>query len=311
MATVDDKYILEVERLKNKLVKIANRYLENEDKLDETATLNDVVNVLDEFDEYTYMNALFNSIEMFPTKNYSINDTKGHIKGFNDNVFNGNSAIKSLCLNGITSIQVNKRLGVTKNLEVFRSSSLVQMIQTGDTPPIQSDVIREIYTPKLATISGRDGMLNKASFENLNLPRLTSLTGRNLFGSDSGIKTILIGGKCNFENSNQGMGKTAHLSALILTNQSALCTLAGTNITDDINNSIKCIVYVPSKLKSSYQSATNWAIVNDSKSIQDIESNINLLRELGADFSFTYYANKKWEGSQLVTDNAIGEEVSE
>lgn len=311
MATVDDKYILEVERLKNKLVKIANRYLKNEDKLDETATLNDVVNVLDEFDEYTYMNALFNSIEVFPTKDYSINDVKGHIKGLNNNVFNGNSAIKSLCLNGVTSISQNNRLGATKNLEVFRSSSLIEMVNYGDSPPIQSDVIREIYVPKLTIISGRDEMLNKASFENLNLPSLTSLTGRNLFGSNSGIKTILIGGKCNFKNSNQGMNKTAHLSALILTNQSALCTLAGTNITDDINNSTNCIVYVPSALKNSYQSATNWTIINDNRPIQDIESNINLLRELGADFSFTYYANKKWANSELIIDDTIDEEIPE
>jgi hypothetical protein len=158
-------------------------------------------------------------------------------------------------------------------------------------------------------------MWRGCSIENMNFPKCTGTSDYQGRGMLTASKTVLLGGVVAFSSGWTDTFATT-LLALILTN-TVQATLTDYRTVTSINNATNGHTYVPSSLLSSYQSATNWVSVHQAKTdgqgnyngIQDIESNINTLREWGADFSYTPYANKKWENNQLVTDSTIGEEV--
>ena len=332
---------------KERLRLIANRYLPNEDKLPIDCTWEQLIQVFDSYDEYSYMNAFLNSIEVFPDKDYSINDTEGHIKGLRNYAFYGNTALKSLKLNGINAINEswNNQLlycGSLKELSLGCSSVNITSFNVNILPSLSKlaklsfpnlltvtlargeigvgTAITELYMPRLNSYTtsavAATSFFDSPALSNLNLPSLETFnfgsSGKFIKSTAPSLKTMLFGsvdftcGSFGISNTN-----TASLQAMIYTGQSKLATLSNSTLVNEIIDTTDVIIYVPSTLLSTYQSATNWALINDTKPIQDIESHINSLRELGADFSFTSYANRKWENNQLVDDPTIGEEVDE
>lgn len=296
-------YINDLENVKERLRVACNRYLASEDKLPVTCTLNDIADVFDEYDEYSYMNAFLNSIEVFPDKDYSINDTEGHIKGIRDYAFYKNSALKSVFLPALENFT-----GITDcdNLETIIVKSASSRTNT----------YAYINLPKIKKIIDVGGVWNAqgyyafgnlASIEHISIPQTIFMARRFVDGCPN-LKTFICYDYPNNENVNFTYRGACYVQAIIILNQTSVSTLSSTNELLG-RNMPNAVIYVPSALQSSYASATNWTAVNAARTILQIESNINSLRELGADFSYTPYANKKWENGALVTDSTIGEEV--
>ena len=316
---------------KEQLRIIANRYLDSADKLPIDCTSQDIIDVLDEYDEYTYMNAYLNSIEIFPDKDYSINDTEGHIKGLRPYAFYNNTALKSVKLPNIDAVGYFAFYGCT-NLEktdirinrtfqgcfagmygkvILRGLTIIPkwIFQSGDYGGNAAS-ITSLTCPD--TKGGSQAAFSCLPYlKNLNLPKFENINYSNIFDRSNRIETILLGGVCSILNANIGFVASSDLKAMIFTNENGLSTLGGTTLINNLLLPPNVQFYVPSALLSQYQSATNWTLINDERPLQDIESHINDLRELGADFSFTPYANKKWENNQLIDDSTIGEEVDE
>jgi len=332
MSTTSEALVQLAEQ-KEQLRIIANRYLDSADRLPVDCTLQDIIDVLNEYDEYTYMNALFNSIEVFPDKDYSINDTKGHIKGLRPYAFYNNTALKSVNLPAVTNfdgslfsncsnlkkvvigpISIDNVSGFgALPIEEISMPNLTSIVGSGGAKSAifqNLSLLTRVYLPKLSNLSSYSNTFSGCvTLKNVNLPSLTALTAYYCFHDCDSLKSILVGGRATISDRVLFNGKNL-LTAFVLTNNDGISTLGGSSVTNNIL-STNAIVYVPASLVSSYQSATNWTTINAQRPIQDIESNINDLRELGADFSFTPYANKKWENDQLIDDPTIGEEVDE
>lgn len=334
MSSTSDALVLLAQQ-KEALRVICNRYLPEEDRLPVDCTLQQIIDVFNEYDEYSYMNAFLNSIQVFPDKDYSINDTKGHIKGLNANCFSGNTSLKSVYLPAVSSLPTG----------IFAGLSNIKYLYLGITTAVQAqfaNIYGEIFLPKCTTfvnypfaggdygsnhsnntkitapklvsyVTNRSTFWNISTLINVNLASLISLGVTNQFNDCSSLQTVLLGGYGSLGSASQSFGS----KALILTNQTGVSTIGGNNMLNSITGNATLITYVPSSLLNEYQNYTNWVTVHQSKTdgqgdyngIQDIESNINDLRDLGADFSYTPYANKKWDGTQLVTDSTIGEET--
>lgn len=262
-----------------------NALLPDADKLPADCTLEDEVEIAEHIDTYTVLNAFLNSIEVFPNHDYSINDKDGKIKGLRRDALRYNTALKSVWLNGITAFDYEYTFAECTNM-VFCMFVGVLSLQ-------------------------RNHLFDNSGIVNVSFPKLNGTFSSYLSFTLCTHLTTLIFDRVDWSNVNHNINNnnTSSFQAVILTNQSNLSTLGGSTITNDLLNTTNLYIYVPSALKSTYATATNWSTINASKPIRDIESNINDLRELGADFSYTPYANKKWDGIQLVTDSTIGEEV--
>jgi hypothetical protein len=316
MSTIAAEALVLAGELKERLRQIANRYLDQQDKLPVSASEEEIIDVLDEYDEYSYMNAFLNSIEVFPDKDYSINDTEGHIKGLRPYAFYNNIALKSANLPAVAT-------PYNSSLFWFDGCSNIETIYMG-IPSIhigsavgfnELDSLRKIrFNNSIEVYLSYNGsriLHNCGSLKNVNYPKCSLLytpSGNSSYGGTTYIDTFLIkGGTINVAGDNAYMLRA---KAFIITDNENVATCSQSAFATKVAD-YDVIFYVPSILVSSYASATNWTIINNTRPILDIESHINSLHELGADFSFTPYANKKWENNQLVDDPTIGEEVDE
>jgi hypothetical protein len=332
MSTTSEALVQLAEQ-KEQLRIIANRYLDSADRLPVDCTLQDIIDVLNEYDEYTYMNALFNSIEVFPDKDYSINDTEGHIKGLRPYAFYNNTALKSVKLPNVdvvgyfafygctnlekTDIRINRTVrgcfaGMYGKVILRGLNSIPRWIFTSGDYGANAASITSLTCPDTRGES-QAAFACLSYLKNLNLPKFEGINYSYTFQDSDKLETILLGGICAITNANIGFDTGSALKAMIFTNENGLSMLGGTDLINNLLLPPNAQFYVPSALLTQYQSATNWTLINDERPIQDIESHINDLRGLGADFSFTPYANKKWdsENQQLVIDSSIGEEVDE
>ena len=297
---------------------IANRYLDNADKLAVNCTLQDIIDVLDEYDEYSYMNVFLNSIEVFPDKDYSINDTEGHIKGLRNYAFYNNTALKSInCPATSGTFPANLLVGCS-NLERVILGYTTITSETNNQNNVGSEHTIYPYLRYAAAVNAIVGSCKHLSLPSYNF---VSRSSERTLTALSDIVSYIFSkfDTVEFPPINQTRLIEGVTKAIILPCSEHVATIGGSSQATSFSDIASLRFYVPTSLLSTYQAATNWVTVHQSKTdeqgnyngIQDIESNLAYLRELGIDFSYTPYANKKWENNQLVDDPTIGEEVDE
>ncbi len=310
MSSTSDAFVLLAEQ-KESLRQIANRYLDSTDRLPVNCTVQDIIDVLNEYDEYSYMNALLNSIEVFPDKTYSINDTEGHIKGLRQYAFYYNTALKSVNLPAVEVLQNSVFTGCTNIVELLLNG-VVEILVQGAFNGLTN--LKKLQLRQLVALNRNITFTGLPILENLALPSVQSCTAQSLFTNSNNLKTLLFN-KISSTLTNQNFANSSSVEALVLCKNSDLITLSSVNYLNYTN----MYVYVPLSLQSSYQQETNWSVIHQAKTdeqgnyngIQAIEPNLEYLRNKGVDFSITPYANKRWDGLALVDDPTIGEEVDE
>lgn len=218
MAVTAD-YILKLNQQRLELIDVVNNLVDETDKLDSNATLDEVVKRLKTIDTFSILRNYIQPDIINPNSDWSIDDTEGKIVMLRDCAFYNHKGLRSVNLRGCNTINGSAFQGCT---------SLVQAKISG----------------KDLTINGYYNFSGCTALTSLSFPYLKKMCGRYMCEGCSNLKSVTYNkvGSATIYDSYSVFSGCANLQAHIFPSKDDVTTVDG-YYTNNINST--AYIYIP------------------------------------------------------------------
>lgn len=218
MAVTAD-YILKLNQQRLELIDIVNNLVDETDKLDSSATLDDVVKRLKTIDTFSILRNYIQPDIINPNSDWSIDDTEGKIVMLRDCAFYNHKGLRSVNLKSCNSVNTSAFQGCT---------SLVQAKISG----------------KDLAISGYYTFNGCTALTSLSFPHLKTMHGGYMCEGCSNLKSVTYNkdGSSTIQGSYRVFSSCTNLQAHIFPSKDEVTTVDG-DYTNNINST--AYIYVP------------------------------------------------------------------
>lgn len=226
MAVTAD-YILKLNQQRLELIDVVNNLVDETDKLDSNATLDDVVKRLKTIDTFSILRNYIQPDIINPNSDWSIDDTEGKIVMLRDCAFYNHKGLRSVNLKSCNSVNTSAFQGCT---------SLVQ-----------------------AKISGKDLAINGyytfngcTALTSLSFPHLKTMSGGYMCEGCSNLKSVTYNkdGSSTIRGSYRVFSSCTNLQAHIFPSKDEVTTVDG-DYTNNINST--AYIYIPKSMLHIYK----------------------------------------------------------
>lgn len=218
MAVTAD-YILKLNQQRLELIDVVNNLVDETDKLDSNATLDDVVKRLKTIDTFSILRNYIQPDIINPNSDWSIDDTEGKIVMLRDCAFYNHKGLRSVNLKSCNSVNTSAFQGCT---------SLVQAKISG----------------KDLAISGYYTFNGCTALTSLSFPHLKTMHGGYMCEGCSNLKSVTYNkdGSSTIQGSYRVFSSCTNLQAHIFPSKDEVTTVDG-DYTNNINST--AYIYVP------------------------------------------------------------------
>lgn len=218
MAVTAD-YILKLNQQRLELIDVVNNLVDETDKLDSSATLDDVVKRLKTIDTFSILRNYIQPDIINPNSDWSIDDTEGKIVMLRDCAFYNHKGLRSVNLKSCNSVNTSAFQGCT---------SLVQAKISG----------------KDLAISGYYTFNGCTALTSLSFPHLKTMHGGYMCEGCSNLKSVTYNkdGSSTIQGSYRVFSSCTNLQAHIFPSKDEVTTVDG-DYTNNINST--AYIYVP------------------------------------------------------------------
>lgn len=216
-ATAD--YILKLNQQRLELIDVVNNLVDETDKLDSSATLDDVVKRLKTIDTFSILRNYIQPDVINPNSDWSIDDTEGKIVMLRNSAFYQHRGLRSVNLKSCNTVNSSAFSGCT---------SLVQAKISG----------------KDLAISGYYNFSGCTALTSLSFPHLKTMCGRYMCEGCSNLKSVTYNkdGGATISDSYNIFSGCANLKAHIFPSKDEVTTVDG-YYTNNINST--AYIYIP------------------------------------------------------------------
>lgn len=246
------EYMLQLERLRVRLKNALNRLTVLTDKLDDNATLEEIVARAESLDSYDILNTLMGN------EPYSIDDIDGKVTtNLKPAMFRADEYLTSVYLPKLASVGENA---------FYNCNNLITAKLGGER--------FDSYC-----FSGC------SSLKNISLPSAHSLSVSHFFEGCKNLDCVTFckQGVARLSDSIGMLSGTPSVQAFVFPAKDSMAVLAGSSPRNSIRDTPTLYVYVPRALLDTYLANSYWSTVNASRPIRTIEDNIDFLKLIGAD----------------------------
>lgn len=222
--------ILKLNQQRLELIDVVNNLVDETDKLDSSATLDDVVKRLKTIDTLSILQSYIQPSVVNPNNDWSIDDTKGKIKSLREWAFYLHRGLRSINLPQCTIVKIGA---------FSECSALEKAVISGANLHIYGNAFQ-----------------NCSSLISLSFPRLSIIEGEYVFNGCASLKSITFNksGSATVKSGYNPMNGCTNLQALVFPSKDDITKIEGYYL-DFFRNNSSVLFYIPKCMKFQYSEA--------------------------------------------------------